>query len=79
MIPKTAAIDQLNYEQAFAELEQVILALENDQPTLEEALALFERGQALVKRCAGLLDEAELRVRRLSDGDFDLLKEEGEG
>ncbi len=79
MIPKTAAIDQLNYEQAFAELEQVILALENDQPTLEEALALFERGQALVKRCAGLLDEAELRVRHLSDGDFDLLKEEGEG
>ncbi len=79
MTPKTPAVEKMNYEQAFAELERVIQALENDQPALEEALALFERGQALVKRCAGLLDEAELRVRRLGEGDFDLLTEDGEG
>ncbi|MEN4011582.1 MAG: exodeoxyribonuclease VII small subunit [Chloroflexota bacterium] len=79
MTPKTPAVEKMSYEQAFAELERMILALENDQPALEESLALFERGQALVKRCAGLLDEAELRVRRLSDGDLDLLAEVGEG
>jgi len=60
-------IDQLTYEQAFAELEKVVSSLENNQSPLEDALVLFERGQALVRRCNQLLDQAELRVRQLSD------------
>ena len=67
-------IQSLSYEQAFAELEEIVYGLETNQKSLEEALALFERGQALAQHCAGLLDQAELRVRQLS-----AIDEEGEG
>ena len=59
-------IEELTYEEAFAELESIVAALESDQHLLEETMALFERGQALIKRCAELLDKAELKVRTLS-------------
>jgi exodeoxyribonuclease VII small subunit len=62
--------DQLAYEQAFAELEEIVAALESEERPLEEALALFERGQALAHHCAGLLDRAELRVQQLSGGEL---------
>lgn len=58
-------VDHLTYEQAFTELEQTIVALESDEQSLESALSLFERGQALAQRCADLLDKADLKVQRL--------------
>jgi len=64
--------EELTYEQAFQELEDVVSALEADQQTLEQSLTLFERGQALARRCADLLDKAELRVRKLSEEEPDL-------
>jgi exodeoxyribonuclease VII small subunit len=64
--PEKKPVDELSYEQAFTELEMIVTALESDEHPLEEALALFERGQALANRCAELLDEAELRVKQLS-------------
>jgi exodeoxyribonuclease VII small subunit len=67
MQSKQTAVEKLNYEQAFSELESIVNALETNQPSLDEAMALFERGQALAHRCASLLDTAELRVRQLSD------------
>lgn len=61
-------VEELTYEEAFAELETIVNTLEGDatQNLLEDAMALFERGQALVKRCSELLDGAELKVRQLS-------------
>jgi exodeoxyribonuclease VII small subunit len=68
---KQTALDELTYEQAFAELEELVGKLEGEIGNLDEALALFERGQALAKRCAELLDKAELKVQQLSeDGDL---------
>lgn len=61
-------VDELSYEEALAELEAIVQALEGDEHTLEEALALFQRGQALLRRCAALLDQAELQVQQLVDG-----------
>lgn len=66
------AVEELSYEQALAELEQIVASLEANRPdeagklTLDEAMALFERGQALSRRCLDLLDKAELRVKQLS-------------
>lgn len=68
--------EQMSYEQAFAELEIIIQRLENEQPSLEEALQLYERGQALVQRCAALLDQAELRVKQIAAGDLNGLEEQ---
>jgi len=66
MRPSLDDIQSLNYEQAFSELADIIIALETTENTLEQAIALYERGQALAKHCAELLDKAELRVRMLS-------------
>ncbi len=66
-MPKQTALDELTYEQAFAELEEIVGKLEGEIANLDQALALFERGQALAKRCAELLDKAELKVQQLSE------------
>ncbi len=60
------ALDEMTYEQAFTALEEVVSLLETEKHSLEQALALFERGQALARRCTALLDQAELRVQQLT-------------
>ena len=72
-MPKSTSpkpIDQLTYETAFAELESIVAALESEQRSLDESMSLYERGQALVKRCSELLDKAELKVRQLSGNEL---------
>jgi exodeoxyribonuclease VII small subunit len=56
----------LTYEQAFQELEATVGQLEAGNLPLEEALALFERGQLLAARCTELLEVAELRLLQLT-------------
>lgn len=56
----------LTYEAAFAELETIVQVLEEGSSDLQDALRLFERGQALSRRCAELLDSAELKIKVLS-------------
>jgi exodeoxyribonuclease VII small subunit len=58
-------IEEMSYEDAFSELEQIVNALEADEHSLEKALALFERGQALADYCGRLLDRADLKVQQL--------------
>jgi exodeoxyribonuclease VII small subunit len=57
--------EEMTYEQAFRELETVVQKLEAGELPLEEALGLFERGQALAGRCSELLDQADLRLKQL--------------
>ena len=64
---KEKGIDKLSYEQAFEELEGIVDALEGEIKDLDQALGLFERGQALSKHCADLLEKAELKVQQLTD------------
>jgi exodeoxyribonuclease VII small subunit len=59
-------MENLTFEQAFSELEETVQKLEAGGLTLEESLALFERGQTLAARCNMQLDEAELQVQQLS-------------
>ena len=61
-------VNDLTYEEAFAELESIIGTLEGEQNPLEKAMSLFERGQVLFKRCSELLEGAELKVHELSGG-----------
>lgn len=65
-------IAEMSFEEAFAELETTVTRLEQGDLSLEESIALFERGQALAARCNIQLDTAELKVRQLlpdSDGE----------
>ena len=59
-------VDKLSYEKAFSELEDVVNELESNPSSLEDAITLFERGQALAKHCVKLLNQAELRVHKLA-------------
>ena len=59
-------IEELPYEQAFSTLEEIVSALEGGDQTLEKSLALYERGQLLVKHCSKLLEDAELKINQLA-------------
>jgi exodeoxyribonuclease VII small subunit len=54
--------EQLSYEQARAELATVVEKLESGGSTLEDSLALWERGEALAKICQGWLDSARTKL-----------------
>lgn len=69
---KETKIDELSYEQAFEELQQIVAELEEEMHDLDKAVRLFERGQTLAKHCAELLDKAELKVQQLTEtGDLE--------
>ncbi len=59
-------VEELTYEQAFAELETVVSELEADKSSLDDVMALFERGQELARYCTRLLDQADLKIQQLS-------------
>ena len=72
------AIEELSYEEALAELEEIVSALEGEQNQLEESIKLFERGQALAARCSVLLEAAELKVKQVVGEDVLPFEEESE-
>ena len=56
----------LSFEKAYHELEGTVQRLEEGNLTLEEAIALYERGIHLARRCGDTLDAAELQVQKLT-------------
>lgn len=60
-------IDGLGYEQARDELAEVVRALEQGGLSLDESVALWERGEALARRCEQQLAGARDRVRAVLD------------
>ena len=64
---KGKAIKNLTYEEAYAELESVVEQLEDGTLPLEKSLMLFERGQALSKHCGELLEQAEIKLKQLTE------------
>lgn len=59
-------IQDMTFEGAFAELEEIVNQLEKGGLALEDSLALFERGQALAAHCSEMLDKAELNVKQMT-------------
>src|SRR4051812_43589192 len=54
--PKLPPVESLSFEQAQAELEQIVERLEDQHTGLDDALALWERGEALHAWCQKKLD-----------------------
>lgn len=63
-------IEKMTYEETLAELQAVVAALESEGRPLDESIAYYERGQALARHCASLLEKAELKVRQLNGETF---------
>ncbi len=55
-------VSALSFEDALAELEQIVRGLENGQQKLADAIDAYERGAALRRHCEAKLTEAEARV-----------------
>ncbi len=55
------------FEEALAELEEIVERLEIGELSLEESLKLFERGQVLSRLCMEQLETATLRVEQLTE------------
>lgn len=68
------AIAGLKFEAALAELEQLVRRMEDGRLPLEESIAAYRRGNALLGHCQHLLQDAEQKIQVLENGtlrDFD--------
>jgi exodeoxyribonuclease VII small subunit len=61
-----ADIKKMPFERAIEELESIVKRLEEGKVPLEESVAIYERGEALKKRCEELLAQAEARVEKIT-------------
>ncbi len=57
---------RMSYEEAVGELESIIDSIEQGEVGLQQSLAEYSRGTALLKRCRTILDDAEQQVERLA-------------
>lgn len=62
------AAKKLTFEQSMARLDEIVHHLESGDMPLNDTLALFEEGTALVASCSKMLDEAEQKVVKLKKG-----------
>ena len=65
--PKAASgdIDAMSFEDALAQLEQIVRRLETGDVPLEDSIRIYERGAALKAHCEKKLKEAELKVEKI--------------
>ena len=59
-------VKKLSFERAIEELETIVKRLEDGKVPLEESVAIYERGEALKRRCEELLRAAEARVEKIT-------------
>jgi len=60
-------LEGFTFEEAFGELEATVQRLEAGNLTLDEAIAVYQRGMSLAQRCSAALDAAELQVEALTE------------
>ena len=66
MADNNADVKKLSFENALQELETIVRRLEEGQVALEESVTIYERGEALKRRCEELLRQAEARVDKIT-------------
>jgi exodeoxyribonuclease VII small subunit len=59
--------NELSFEQAYEALQHVLEKLESGDLSLNESVTLYEQGRLFALRCQTLLDNAELRIRKLNE------------
>lgn len=64
----TAEIAGLPFERALAELEEIVRKLEQGSVSLEDSIAIYERGESLKRHCDALLRSAEMRIEKITLG-----------
>jgi exodeoxyribonuclease VII small subunit len=67
------------YEDALAELERLVQAMENQQLPLDALLSSYQRGAALLAACRARLEAVEVQVKLLEDGQLNDWVPQGAG
>lgn len=65
---KNDDVQGLSFEVALQQLEQIVARLEQGNVALEDSIDLYERGEALKRRCDALLKKAEARIEKITLG-----------
>ncbi len=60
---------KVTYEDAVKRLEEIVKKLESGSAPLDESIALFSEGAELVKTCTAILDEAEQKVKIITESE----------
>ncbi len=60
-------IEELSYEDAFAQMEEILRKLENGNIKLDESLELYEKGIKLYRRCNLILENAQLKITQFDE------------
>lgn len=63
------AKSNISFEQSMQRLDEIVRQLEKGEAQLDESLALFEEGTALIAACGKMLDSAEQKVVMLKKGE----------
>ncbi len=69
-------MEDLNFEQAMARLEQIVKELEGGNVPLDDLMRLYEEGTALVKSCTERINAAEEKVKLVQSQNGTIVKEE---
>ncbi len=63
-------IPEMQFEAALAELQKIVVNMEEGHLPLEESIAAYQRGSALLRHCQRQLDEAERRIQILEENEL---------
>lgn len=66
MAQTASTLENTSFEKALAELEEIVRALESGKAPLEESIGQYERGIALKTHCEKKLQEARLKIEKIS-------------
>lgn len=59
-------VNEMSFEEAMAELDRVVAQMDRGEVSLEESIALYQRGKELEKRCEAKLKDAEEKIEQLT-------------
>ncbi|MEX0967906.1 MAG: exodeoxyribonuclease VII small subunit [Bacteroidia bacterium] len=59
-----------SFEEQIKRINEITEAMQNAEMGLEESLALFEEATELIRNCQDYLDDAELRIKKITDKNF---------
>ena len=62
-------ISEKGFEESIKELTEIVSKIEQGEIALESSLEQYERGMALIKHCKGILEKAEKRIEKISEGE----------
>ena len=71
---KTKSMEKISFEDALAELEEIVRKIDTGQENLADAVDSFERGVFLKKHCEKMLKEAKLKIEKITssnDGEIE--------